>query len=175
MGMRRRWRRSSRGGGLKVALALSGLVVAHNGGGASWDDVYTKGGEHAMDHSVVRGGSGNLIPGEGLVRADPQVLAAPAPGGWEDADLHLALTSPAVDLWAGVAPDADGSVRDAGIFGGPQGDEWDVDADGIPAWYWPGAWDTPPADVDAAVRATHTAFDLDSDEVEAVVYGGTGR
>jgi len=29
--------------------------------------------------------------------------------------------------------------------------------------------------VDDAVRATHTAFDLDSDEVEAVVYGGTGR
>ncbi len=29
--------------------------------------------------------------------------------------------------------------------------------------------------VDAAVTATHTAFDLDSDEVEAVVYGGTGR
>lgn len=31
------------------------------------------------------------------------------------------------------------------------------------------------ADVDRAVAATHTAFDLDSDEVEAVVYGGTGR
>ena len=31
------------------------------------------------------------------------------------------------------------------------------------------------AQVDAAVQATHTAFDLDSDEVEAVVYGGTGR
>ncbi len=30
-------------------------------------------------------------------------------------------------------------------------------------------------DVDAAVAATHTAFDLDADEVEAVVYGGTGR
>jgi len=30
-------------------------------------------------------------------------------------------------------------------------------------------------DVDAAVQATHTAFDLDADEVEAVVYGGTGR
>ncbi|MGZ4482713.1 MAG: aspartate kinase [Nocardioidaceae bacterium] len=29
--------------------------------------------------------------------------------------------------------------------------------------------------VDAAVAATHTAFDLDSNEVEAVVYGGTGR
>jgi len=29
--------------------------------------------------------------------------------------------------------------------------------------------------VDAAVAATHTAFELDSDEVEAVVYGGTGR
>ena len=31
------------------------------------------------------------------------------------------------------------------------------------------------AQVDDAVRATHTAFDLDSDEVEAVVYGGSGR
>jgi len=31
------------------------------------------------------------------------------------------------------------------------------------------------ADVDAAVAATHTAFDLDSAEVEAVVYGGSGR
>jgi aspartate kinase len=30
-------------------------------------------------------------------------------------------------------------------------------------------------DVNAAVAATHTAFDLDSAEVEAVVYGGTGR
>ncbi|MCW2929196.1 MAG: aspartate kinase, partial [Actinomycetia bacterium] len=31
------------------------------------------------------------------------------------------------------------------------------------------------ADVDRAVIATHTAFDLDAEEVEAVVYGGTGR
>jgi len=31
------------------------------------------------------------------------------------------------------------------------------------------------AQVDAAVQATHTAFDLDDDEGEAVVYGGTGR
>ena len=30
-------------------------------------------------------------------------------------------------------------------------------------------------DVDTAVQAVHTAFDLDSEEVEAVVYGGTGR
>jgi aspartate kinase len=31
------------------------------------------------------------------------------------------------------------------------------------------------ADVAAAVQATHTAFDLDSAEVEAVIYGGSGR
>jgi aspartate kinase len=31
------------------------------------------------------------------------------------------------------------------------------------------------SDVASAVQATHTAFDLDSAEVEAVVYGGTGR
>ncbi len=30
-------------------------------------------------------------------------------------------------------------------------------------------------DVDNAVNATHKAFDLEADEVEAVVYGGTGR
>jgi aspartate kinase len=30
-------------------------------------------------------------------------------------------------------------------------------------------------DLDAAVRALHTAFELDSAEGEAVVYGGTGR
>ncbi len=29
--------------------------------------------------------------------------------------------------------------------------------------------------VDDAVRSAHAAFDLDSDQVEAVVYGGTGR
>jgi aspartate kinase len=30
-------------------------------------------------------------------------------------------------------------------------------------------------DVDVAVRAVHSAFGLDADKVEAVVYGGTGR
>ena len=30
-------------------------------------------------------------------------------------------------------------------------------------------------DVDIAVTATHRAFDLDAEQVEAVVYGGTGR
>lgn len=30
-------------------------------------------------------------------------------------------------------------------------------------------------DVNEAVRAVHTAFGLDSDSDEAVVYGGTGR
>ena len=30
-------------------------------------------------------------------------------------------------------------------------------------------------DVDIAVTAAHRAFDLDASEVEAVVYGGTGR
>jgi aspartate kinase len=31
------------------------------------------------------------------------------------------------------------------------------------------------SDVEKGVRAAHTAFDLDADRVEAVVYGGTGR
>ena len=31
------------------------------------------------------------------------------------------------------------------------------------------------SDLEKGVRAAHTAFDLDADQVEAVVYGGTGR
>ena len=31
------------------------------------------------------------------------------------------------------------------------------------------------AQVDDAVSATHTVFELDSEEIEAVVYGGSGR
>jgi aspartate kinase len=30
-------------------------------------------------------------------------------------------------------------------------------------------------DLDAGVKAAHSAFDLDADHIEAVVYGGTGR
>jgi aspartate kinase len=30
-------------------------------------------------------------------------------------------------------------------------------------------------EVDKAVTATHTAFELDTEQVEAVVYGGSGR
>jgi aspartate kinase len=30
-------------------------------------------------------------------------------------------------------------------------------------------------DLDAGVKAVHSAFDLDADQIEAVVYGGTGR
>jgi aspartate kinase len=30
-------------------------------------------------------------------------------------------------------------------------------------------------DLDTAVTATHKAFELDAEQVEAVVYGGTGR
>jgi aspartate kinase len=31
------------------------------------------------------------------------------------------------------------------------------------------------ADLERATKAAHTAFQLDADQVEAVVYGGTGR
>ena len=31
------------------------------------------------------------------------------------------------------------------------------------------------SDLEKAVRAAHTAFDLDASQVEAVVYGGSGR
>jgi aspartate kinase len=31
------------------------------------------------------------------------------------------------------------------------------------------------ADLERAVKAAHSAFELDADQIEAVVYGGSGR
>jgi aspartate kinase len=31
------------------------------------------------------------------------------------------------------------------------------------------------SDLDKGVKAAHAAFDLDADQIEAVVYGGSGR
>ncbi len=58
--------------------------------------------------------------------------------GGEPASWHLATDSPAADSGAPGTADPDGSPADLGAFGGPFGDGWDLDADGRPAYFWPG-------------------------------------
>lgn len=60
-------------------------------------------------------------------------------------DLHLALGSPLVNAGDPALLDADGSRSDIGHHGGPGGDLWDADLDGLPDYFWPGDWtDAPP-------------------------------
>lgn len=75
--------------------------------------------------------------------------------GGMPADPHLARTSPLVNQGASGTADADGSLADLGMFGGPDGDGWDRDMDGVPCWFWPGTR----ADAPASVQPT--SFDAD--------------
>lgn len=45
----------------------------------------------------------------------------------------------------GSGCDADGSRADLGMYGGAAGAAWDMDADGLPDWFWPGDWSSAPA------------------------------
>jgi len=67
-------------------------------------------------------------------------------------DLHLAFGSPLKDKGGGYSvpvADPDGSKVDIGAFGGPLADDWDLDLDEWPAYYWPGLCADVPANVDA--------------------------
>ena len=76
----------------------------------------------------------------------------------EAIDYHLSLASPLIDFSANAA-DADGSAADLGIYGGPGGDRWDLDADQSPAYFWPGTFEDAPSSVDPA---GYDCNDLDS-------------
>jgi len=101
---------------------------------ALWDN-----GADFMDMDDPIGTWGNLA-------AAPMFLdvTAAEPLAW---DLHLAPTSPLVNEGDPDLPDPlDSSDLDApgdiGAFGGPTADDWDLDCDGSPNWWQPGAYDT---------------------------------
>lgn len=61
--------------------------------------------------------------------------------------------------------DADGSRPDLGIYGGPEGDTWDLDDDGFPDWFWPGPYSAPPTGTSNA--------DFDCDDLNAALNPGS--
>lgn len=60
-------------------------------------------------------------------------------------DLHLAASSPLVNYVKTGETDEDGSHADSGAFGGALGSQWDLDQDGMNAWFWPGALTAAPS------------------------------
>lgn len=59
-------------------------------------------------------------------------------------DYHLMTTSIGVNKGTG-AKDPDNSTADIGIFGGPYGNDWDLDGDGLETYWWAGSLSTPPS------------------------------
>lgn len=66
-------------------------------------------------------------------------------------DAHLSLQSELIDAGHASLLDPDGSPSDIGSYGGPGAARWDLDADGIPAWYWPSTQSQPPPGVDPSL------------------------
>lgn len=94
----------------------------------------------------------STLPSTNL-EVEPQFLSYDANGIPED--VHLSAMSPLINQGDPGALDADGTRSDLGLYGGAGGDEWDLDGDGLPTWYWPGAYTGAPVGVDAS------AYDCD--------------
>ncbi len=100
---------------------------------------------------------------DGNISVDPQFLdtTAPDPLDW---DLHLDLASPLIDAGEPSILDPDGSPSDIGAYGGPNAEFWDLDWDGFPLWWQPGAYD----------HATYPDEGWDCDDMDATVFPGSG-
>jgi len=98
---------------------------------------------------------------DGNVSVDPLFLdvSAADPLTW---DLHQDVTSTLVDGGDPADLDPDGSQADIGPYGGPTAASWDLDGDGYPEWWLPGAYD--PA----------TSPSMDCEDQDSGVGPGTG-
>lgn len=65
-------------------------------------------------------------------------------------DWHLSESSSLIDAGTTSELDVDGTRADMGIYGGPDGDGWDLDGDGYFDYFWPGAFADAPLGVDTA-------------------------
>jgi len=99
---------------------------------------------------------------QGNVSVDPLFVDTSAADAW-DWDLHLQVSSPLVDAGGGSS-DPDGSTSDVGIYGGAYGGTWDLDLDGYPEWWQPGAYDA----------ATYPGQGWDCDDEAPGTYPGSG-
>ncbi|MFZ5480877.1 MAG: MopE-related protein, partial [Myxococcota bacterium] len=165
------------GGGLRASgatLALANVVVADNTADADAGGLSLVDTDVTLVNVAIAGNSsaglwvtgGAVTLGACAVHdevdgADASACLAGDPL-FLDAAYHLDAASPLVDAGDGAILDPDGSPSDVGAWGGPGADAFDLDGDGFPAWWLPGAYDA----------ATSPGMDCDDDD--AGVFPGSG-
>ena len=151
----------SSGSGLAVSggsyVEVTNSDISSNGSGVTFP-VIGPPGTLVTSHTNIGGNGVDVGPGipffpglDGNLSVDPQYLdiSSADPLDW---DLHLSAASPLIDAGSGLDPD--GSPADIGAFGGPNADLWDLDGDGWPSWWQPGAYEP----------VTYPALGLDCDD-----------
>ena len=146
-------------------VTVTGNVAGVGGGGvygpgSSPSFAYCNGwGNSPDDYGALADPTGQ----DGNIGADPGFAdtAAPDPRDW---DLHLAPASPLVDAGDPGEADPDGGTPDIGALGGTGADGWELDGDGYPLWWQPGAYDP----------AGYPALGLDCDDRDPAVFPGSG-
>jgi hypothetical protein len=136
------------GGGIEVFYSTVPAMSTCNLYGNAPDDV---------------AGMSSPVGSDGNVALEPAYLdtSGSDPLAW---DLHLSTGSGLIDAGDPSLSDHDGGTSDIGIYGGPGGAGWDLDGDGYPAWYQPGAYDA----------SSYPAAGWDCDDQDASVFPGAG-
>jgi hypothetical protein len=163
---------SGLGGALYIDLTatptLSNTLIAHNQafeGGAiyasgsndgsllTWSAMWDNGGDSSViGFTFEPGAQGNLHEDPGFID-----MSSWDPTTW---DLHLSEGSLLVDAGDWMLADPGSDPCDIGAYGGTYAGSWDLDGDGFPQWWQPGAYDfdTYPAqgwDCDDQSASTH--------------------
>ncbi len=149
---------------------LTNVVISENTAGYAEGAGINASGSVALSYSNVWGNYPDDFYGmtdptgtDGNTSVDPDFLDTSASDA-SDWDLHLATTSTLIDAGDPSLSDPDGSTSDIGAYGGTGAELWDLDGDGYPAWWQPGAYDS----------STYPALGWDCDDSDAEVYPGSG-
>ena len=158
----------------KDGSGLYGDATAAAGSDIYYNDAYSNsGGEYGGSFTSQTGLSGNID-------ADPALKDYTIDGDETNDDLHLELSSPAVDAGHPAIFDVDGTVSDIGAYGGPDADVQDSDGDGYfdhvdcddsDASIYPGAVETPYDGIDQDCDGLDER-DVDDDGFEDLSVGG---
>jgi hypothetical protein len=141
-------------------VAMTGVVITMNAGAGL---ATTHAGWITVDHCDVwlnsdgnYAGMADPTGSDGNVSVDPLFIDGTDPD-LSLRDFHLQVGSTLID--AGDVLDPDGGPSDLGLYGGPGAGDIDLDGDGWPIWWHPGAYD----------EATDPAAGWDCDDSDRVL------
>jgi predicted outer membrane repeat protein len=164
---------SWRGGGIRCrgscTLSLANSIFVGNEVNTRSGAIHLEGaGTVTASHTAVWANTPDddwdPIGSNGNVALDPAFLDYDPTADPADWDLHLSSTSPLIDAGDPAILDPDGSPSDIGLYGGAGAGLWDLDGDGSPAWWHPGAYAT----------AVDPAAGWDCDDGDPDVFPGQG-